>query len=602
MNVTNSARSFCFSVVPISNRWCRGLVVLLVLVLVGCGPARLRLDAGVVVSPEPQAARVGADVLRRGGNAVDAAIAVQFALAVTYPTAGNIGGGGFMLIHGETKREGWLGRSKCPDMALDYRETAPAKAHRDMYLNADGKVTANLSLQSHLAAGVPGTVMGMWEAHSRYGRLPWAELLKPAIALARDGFELDAWTAHSFAEQQAETQKRESRYRAVSNFAAYFHGKPGERLRQPELAEALHRIAMDGPAGFYEGPTAKLIVDEMQRGGGLITADDLKSYRVKWRTPIEGRYRGHRVVSMPPPSSGGIALIQMLTMFEAFERPLWGTTAHLHLVAEIEKRVFADRSVYGGDPDFVKVPAHELIDSDYCKRRAADVNKTSRSNPATIEAGRVGIAGVKQGASLNESPQTTHYSIVDRDGMAVSTTTTLNDGYGSGIVVTGAGFLLNNEMDDFSAKPGERNMYGVTGGSANAIAPGKRMLSSMAPTFVFKPDGRLWLVLGTPGGPTIFTTVFQVVTNKIDYAMSMQEAVDAARFHHQWPPPTGSDPIKVDATDSHHFGASTSKDLEAMGYTIKHVSGIGDVQAIEIDGNHVIGASDRRGIGRAERE
>ncbi|MBI5762411.1 MAG: gamma-glutamyltransferase [Planctomycetes bacterium] len=305
---------------------------------------------------------------------------------------------------------------------------------------------------------------------------------------------------------------------------------------------------------------------------------------------------------MPPPSSGGIALAQMLTMFEQFKKPLWGSTAHLHLVAEIEKRVFADRSVYGGDPDFIDVPVKELVDPAYCKRRAAEVNQTARTDPSTIQAGTFAVAPPTVQKPRHETNHTTHFSIVDKHGMAVSNTTTLNDAYGSGIVVTGAGFLLNNEMDDFSAKPGARNMYGVTGGEANSIAPGKRMLSSMSPTFVFKPDGRLWLILGTPGGPTIFTSVFQVITNKIDYGMSIGEAVNAPRFHHQWPPSDDGDSIRVDQADGQRFDASTLKALESLGYTLKKSDGIGDVQAIEIDGRRAIGAPDRRNIGRAERE
>lgn len=560
------------------------------------------LDAGMVVAPEPHAAKVGADILRRGGNAVDAAVAVQFALAVTYPTAGNIGGGGFMSIYG--LRKGAESPSYLPwhFQVLDYRETAPAAASRDMYLDSSGNADAKASLESHRAAGIPGTVRGMWDAHQQFGHLPWRDLLHPAIELADVGFELDAWTANSFAEQVADIAKREPRFREVCNFGAYFHGKACERLRQPELADTLRRIADQGPAGFYERRTADLIVAEMRRGGGLITLDDLKSYTVKWRAPLEFNYRGLHIVTMPPPSSGGIALAQMLTMFEQFKKPLWGTTAHLHLVAEIEKRVFADRSVYGGDPDFITVPVKELTDPAYCKCRAAEVNQTARTDPSTIQAGTFAVMPTTNQPPRHETHHTTHFSIVDKYGMAVSNTTTLNDAYGSGIVVTGAGFLLNNEMDDFSAKPGTRNMYGVTGGEANSIAPGKRMLSSMSPTFVFKPDGKLWLILGTPGGPTIFTSVFQVIVNRIDYGMTLPDAVNAPRFHHQWPPSDDGDSIRVDQSDANKFDASTLRDLESLGYKVKQSDGIGDVQAIEIDGRRAMGAPDRRNIGRAERE
>ncbi len=587
--VIRAGRGF---VAPTLRRCGIAILSLLLLALPACSTnIHEPLDAGMVVAPEPHAAKVGADVLRRGGNAVDAAVAVQFALAVTYPTAGNIGGGGFMLLH-----------TTNGDKILDSRETAPAAASRDMYLDSTGNVDSKASLQSHRAAGVTGTVRGAWEAHQQFGHLPWRDLLQPAIALADNGFELGAWTANSFAEQVADIAKREPRFRDVCNFGAYFHGNAGERLRQPELADTLRRIADQGPAGFYEGRTADLIVGEMRRSGGLITLDDLKSYTVKWRAPLEFNYRGLHIITMPPPSSGGIALAQMLTMFEQFKKPLWGTTAHLHLVAEIEKRVFADRSVYGGDPDFITVPVKELTDPAYCKRRAAEVNQTARTDPSTIQAGAFAAAPPPNQQPRHETNHTTHFSIVDKHGMAVSNTTTLNDAYGSGIVVTGAGFLLNNEMDDFSAKPGARNMYGVTGGEANSIAPGKRMLSSMSPTFVFKPDGRLWLILGTPGGPTIFTSVFQVITDKIDYGMTLSDAVNAPRFHHQWPPSDDGDLIRVDQSGANKFDASTLKDLESLGYKIKRSDGIGDVQAIEIDGRHAIGAPDRRNIGRAERE
>lgn len=598
--VNRALRGF---VAPTISRGILAFLALFLFALPACSTNnQVILDAGMVVAPEPHAAKVGADILRRGGNAVDAAVAVQFALAVTYPTAGNIGGGGFMLVYGYPIGCCRWGNPKPMQVAIDYRETAPAAASRDMYLDSKGNVDTKASLQSHRAAGIPGTVRGMWEAHERYGCLRWRELLQPAIMLAADGFDLDPWTANSFAEQSADIAKREPRFRDVNNFGSYFHGKPGERLRQPELAETLRRIADHGPNGFYEGRTAVLIAEEMKRRGGLITRNDLRRYTVEWRTPLEFTYRGNRIVTMPPPSSGGIALAQMLTMFEQFKKPLWGTTAHLHLVAEIEKRVFADRSVYGGDPDFIMVPVKELTDPNYCKRRAAEVNPTARTDPATIQAGTFAVAPPANQPPRHETNHTTHFSIVDKHGMAVSNTTTLNDAYGSGIVVTGAGFLLNNEMDDFSAKPGARNMYGVTGGDANAIAPGKRMLSSMSPTFVFKPDGKLWLILGTPGGPTIFTSVFQVICNKIDYGMSIGEAVNAPRFHHQWPPSEEGDLIRVDQSDANKFDAATLKDLESLGYIVKRSDGIGDVQAIEIDDRRTIGAPDRRNIGRAERE
>ena len=527
------------------------------------------LERGVVASPESLASSVGAQVLRRGGNAVDAAIAVHFALAVTLPRAGNLGGGGFMLVH-------MNGR----DDAIDYRETAPAAASRDMYLDGAGNVVAGSSLDTHRASGVPGSVAGMWLAHRRYGTRPWKELLEPAIRLAAGGWIIDPRTAAEFAAERR------------NNFRDYFHGAAGERLLQPELAATLRRIADRGAAEFYEGETARLLAAEMARGGGLVTLRDLATYRPRVRAPLAGEYRGLRVVSMPPPSSGGIALIQLLAMLEHFRPDSLGHdgAAYVHLVSELEARVFADRAEFLGDPDFVPVPAAALTTRSYAASRIAGVTPGHRTPPAEIRSGNV----------PRESEQTLHFSIVDRWGNAVANTTTLNDYYGSGVVVRGAGFLLNNEMDDFSAKPGAPNLYGVTGGTANAIGPGKRMLSSMAPAFVYR-EGRLWLVLGTPGGPTIFTTVFQVIVNRVDFAMPLAEAVAAPRFHHQWPP-RAADLDLVSFERAHEPDAATRRALEAMGYTIELRGPLGDVHAIEIDGRTATGASDPRGIGRVARE
>lgn len=545
------------------------LVFICLLFLTACAatPASRPLPGGgVVAAPEPLAAGVGAEILRRGGNAIDAAVAVGFALAVTLPSAGNIGGGGFMLVHADDEQ-----------VAIDYRETAPGGASREMYLTAAGEVHPSRSLYGHLAAGVPGTVHGFWTAHRRYGSLPWREVLAPAIRLAEDGWVLDRVRADRFAVAADRMDPR------GVNFSTYFRGEEGDTFRQPELAATLRRIAEDGPAGFYEGVTAKRVVEEMRRGGGLITHEDLRAYRPVMREPVRERIGDLEVVSMPPPSSGGVALIQMLKMARLFDMPSHNTPAYLHLIAEIEKRVFADRAHYLGDPDHVEVPVRSLVSDEYLRRRASEIRLDRRTHPEAIAWG------------VTEGEQTTHYSVVDRWGNAVSNTYTLNGGFGSGVVVEGAGFLLNNEMDDFSAKPGSPNLYGVTGGEANAIAPGKRMLSSMTPTFAFH-SGRLWLVLGTPGGPTIFTSVFQVIQNRIAFGLGLEEAVAAPRFHHQWPPREG-DPIRIERGSG--LAERTGEALRALGYTIRLTGPIGDIQAIEIGPAGAIGVSDPRGIGKS---
>ncbi len=539
--------------------------LLAVLLFTSCttSPAVPILDRGIVASPEPHASELGAAILRRGGNAVDAAIAVQFALAVTFPNAGNLGGGGFMLVH-----------TAAGETALDYRETAPAAAHRDMFLDAQGNVVPGLALASHKASGVPGSVAGMWLAHRKFGSLPWKDLVEPAVKLAEEGWILDPWTARSFSSLNR------------NNARDTFKGQAGERFVQKELAATLRRIAEGGRDGFYKGETARLVAEEMKRGGGLITLDDLAAYEPAVRTPIRGTYRGLRLVSMPPPSSGGIALLQLLGMLERFEPRKLGlhSAAHVHAVCEIEKRVFADRSEHLGDPDFHEVPAAKLLAREYLQARSGEIDLAKKSDPGAVTHG-----------ALREREETTHFSIVDKWGNAVSNTTTLNDSYGSGLVVRGAGFLLNNEMDDFSAKPGVPNLFGVIGREANAIVPRKRMLSSMCPTFVFK-EGRLWLVLGSPGGPTIFTTVFQVIVNRVDFGMSLEEAVAAPRFHHQWPPLRKEvDPISVEKP----FEASVAEALGKLGYTPAPRGRIGDVHAIEIGGaRSAIGVCDPRGIGR----
>ncbi|MDH3916241.1 MAG: gamma-glutamyltransferase, partial [Chromatiales bacterium] len=471
------------------------------------------------------------------------------------------------------------------------RETAPVGAHRDMFLNQHGDVDAELSIHSALASGVPGTVRGMAAVHKQYGSLPWAELIQPAIDLAENGFEIDPWTAGKILEYGDKFALISERFREQVEFKLYFNGGAGDRMKIPDLAGTLRRIAEQGPEEFYTGETAEMIVAEMQRGGGLITADDLAAYRPKWRDPIEGYYRGYRIVSMPPPSSGGVILIEFMNMLEPFERLALHSPQQIHLVAEAAKRVFADRSEYLGDPAFADVPVDVLTAKDYARARASDIDLARRTDPATLKAGDLPVR-------VDSDGQTTHFSIVDRNGLAVSNTTTMNTGYGSGLVVDGAGFLLNSQMNDFSAKPGVPNVYGVTGSAANEIAPGKRPLSSMTPTMVFGPGGHLELVLGSPGGPTIITTVLEVILHATDYDRSLAEAVDLPRFHHQWPPAvTGTDPIAIETDERYTLAPETIAALSELGYTFDKVESLGDVQAVEIDGRRVTGVYDRRRTG-----
>lgn len=529
-----------------------------------------KLNAGAVASPDRYGAEVAASVLKKGGNAVDAAIATAFALAVTYPEAGNIGGGGFMTL--------WFNGKA---YFLDYREMAPAQAHRDMYLNEEGEVIADLSLIGHLASGVPGTVMGLWQAHQQFGTLPWAELIAPAIALAQEG---------NVVPEKAYLYDRNifSRFAGKTNFADYFGTmQPGAIFKQPELAATLGRIASQGPADFYEGETAKLILAEMARGKGLITAADLRNYQAIWRNPLVSNWRDMQLITVAPPSSGGIALNQLLALKELnahhFNDVSHNSAQYVHLIAEIEKRVFADRADYLGDPDFTKVPQRQLLEPSYLAKRAKEINPEHISDTAQVKPGL-------------ESEQTTHFSIVDKMGNAVSNTYTLNLDYGSGVVVTGAGFLLNNEMDDFSAKAGVPNAFGVVGSDANAIAPGKRMLSSMTPTIILK-DGMLELVIGTPGGSTIFTSIFQVINNLYDFQMSPQDAVAAARFHHQLLP---KDQIRGEPYAS--LDKAVQQQLTALGYSLHAPDwNLGDVQLIKITAKEPIPATDPRGRGVALR-
>lgn len=524
------------------------------------------LEGGAVAAPDQYAAEVAAQVLKNGGNAVDAAVATAFTLAVTYPEAGNIGGGGFMTLFMDGK-----------PYFLDYRETAPKAATKTMYLDDKGEVIENLSLVGAKAAGVPGTVMGLWEAHKRFGKLPWSDLITPAIGYANDGFKV--------ADQQF--QYREDAiglFNGQTNFTEYFGTmRPGEVFKQPQMAETLTRIAAVGPDEFYKGKTADLLVAQMQRDGGLISKEDLADYRAKWREPMRVDWQGNTLYTAPLPSSGGIALAQLIGIKEQraadFKGVELNSARYIHLLAEIEKRVFADRADYLGDPDFSDVPVDKLVDAQYLERRAGEVNPTAISPTEQVRPGL-------------EPHQTTHFSIVDADGNAVSNTYTLNWDFGSGVVVEGAGFLLNDEMDDFSAKPGVANAFGVVGSDANAIEPGKRMLSSMSPSIVTR-DGKVSLVLGTPGGSRIFTSIFQVLNNVYDFKLPLEKAVAAQRVHHQLLP---KDTIYYDA-----YAPLTGKvadELKAMGYVLEDQGwNMGDIQAIRVDGRSLETASDPRGRG-----
>ena len=525
------------------------------------------LSAGAVASPDRYGALAAEEILKKGGNAVDAAVATAFALAVTYPEAGNLGGGGFMTLYVDGK-----------PYFLDYRETAPAAATAGMYLDDKGEPVAAHSIVGARAVGVPGTVRGMAMAHKRFGKLSWAEVLAPAIRYAREGFLVTSQLIGNVEESQAP-------FVGVTNFHARFGAmKAGETFRQPELAATLERIAKGGDAEFYAGQTADLLVAQMARGPdkGLITKADLAAYKAVWRAPLQADWRGFKVITAPPPSSGGIALMQLLLMKQdaapLFKGVALNSPQYIHLISEMEKRVFADRAEYLGDPDFWKVPVSALIDPAYIARRAAQIDPVKPSV----------LAAVKPGL---EKPQTTHFSIVDRWGNAVSNTYTLNGWFGSGVVVEGAGFLLNDEMDDFSAKPGAPNMFGVVGGDANAIAPGKRPLSSMTPTILLR-DGKVAMVIGTPGGSRIFTSVFQVLADVYDFGLPLDQAQKQLRFHHQLLPENVifSEPYEP-------ISAELTAALEARGYKIE-MGFVGDMEAIQvIDGTPVPEADPRaRGV------
>ncbi len=531
--------------------------------------AKTEYGYAAIATPDNFGSDVSKEILNKGGNAVDAAIATGFALAVTYIDAGNIGGGGFMTI-------------KMNDEVafLDYREKAPKAAHRDMYLDENGDVIEYSSLIGGQAVGVPGTVAGFWKAHQRFGKLPWEELVNPAIKLAEEGF-LPAKILVD------DIQSMKDWFKDKTNFSKYFLSiNVSENFKQPELANTLRRIAKFGADDFYSGETAKLIVEQMKESDGLITMEDLNSYEAVWREPLRSNWRNYEVISAPPPSSGGFAIIQLLKMKDYLDHFFSGlehnSAQYIHLVAEMEKRVFADRAEYLGDPDFFDVDIEKLISEEYIARRALEVNPNAISSLESVDPGL-------------ESPDTTHYSIVDQWGNAVSNTYTINWNYGSGVVVEGAGFLLNNEMDDFSAKPGVPNIFGVVGNVANEIQPEKRMLSSMSPTILLK-DGNVEMVLGTPGGSTIFTSVFQTIVNIMDFDMSPYQAIESTRFHHQLLPP---DEITYNGfTIGNPLPKETISQLGEKGYkAIPHDYDFGDVQVIMREDESWIAASDPRDRG-----
>jgi gamma-glutamyltranspeptidase/glutathione hydrolase len=522
---------------------------------------------GMVVCAYPDAAKAGLEVLKKGGNAVDAAVAVHFALAVTHPQAGNIGGGGFMVYRSASGTTN----------TLDFREKAPAQASVNMYLDSAGNVIPDMSLATHQASGIPGSVDGMIEAHKKYGKLKWADLLQPAVNLARNGFKMTRRLANDINHNAADFKKRNP---GIS-YLVDKEWQEGDVLVQEDLGKTLEQIRDKGRAGFYEGTVADMVVAEMKQGNGLITKADMKNYHSVWRKAITGKYKDYNIITMPPPSSGGIALLQLLKSVERYPLHQWGFNkdSTVQLMVEAERRVYADRSKYLGDPDFYKVPVDSLLNTKYILARMQNFNWNAATPSISIQPGAfVGY----------ESDQTTHYSIVDKDGNAVSITTTLNDTFGSKIFVKGAGFLLNNEMDDFSSKPGMPNMYGMLGGKANSIQPGKRMLSSMTPTIVEK-DGKLFMIVGTPGGATIITSVFQTVLNVIEFDKSMQGAVSAKRFHHQWMPDEVTS--EKDALDS-----LTIEKLKQKGYKMTTRGAIGRVDGIlKTKWGYYEGGADPRG-------
>ncbi len=523
----------------------------------------IEVKKAAVVSAHALASDAGMQMIQQGGNAFDAAIATQLALAVVYPGAGNLGGGGFLVAHTSTGK----------NIALDYREMAPAKASRDMYLDAAGNPITVLSMEGHLASGVPGTVAGLF-ATLPYAKLTMATLIAPAITLAEKGFALTAAQASSF-NYMKETFKRVNKNPIA--FVKDSAWKAGDIFIQTDLANTLKRIRDNGAPGFYEGETAALIAKEMSSGNGIITTEDLKNYKVRIREAMQFPYKNYQIITMPLPSSGGIILQQLLEMTSQYKLAAlpFQTTASVQLISEAERRAFADRAEFLGDPDFVKVPVKTLVSKAYLQKRMTDYNPKKAGNSKLTKAG-----------VIKESEQTTHLSVTDIEGNAVSVTTTLNDNYGSKTIITGAGFIMNNEMDDFSVKPGVPNMYGALGNDKNAIAPGKRMLSSMTPTIVLK-NNKPFIVVGTPGGTTIPTSVFQSIVNIVDYNLGPADAVNKPKFHQQWLP----DVIFVEKD----FPKKVRDELTAMGYTIQERGAIGRTELIQIEKKKITAIADKRG-------
>ena len=535
------------------------------------------LDASAVAVPDQYSAETAQQIFKEGGNAVDAAVAIAFTLAVTYPDAGNLGGGGFMTLFVDGK-----------PYFLDYLERAPQQATREMYLDDKGKAIAGMSVVGNRAVAVPGTVEGMWEAQQRFGKLKWKQVLAPAIHYATDGFKVDSRLQ----------QTRDAAARAFTgktNFDAYFSNlKAGTVFRQPELAQTLDRIASDGGREFYEGHTAELIATQMY-GHGLITKQDLQQYRAVWRQPLTADWNGYQVVTAPPPSSGGVSLIQMLKMKAdlkpAFDGLALNSAPYIHLIAQIEDRVFADRQQYLDDPDATPVPVDKLIDDAYLARRASEISPDEVPGAKPVKPGLGAGLGAGLGDTQPEKAQTTHFSVVDKWGNAVSNTYSLNGSFGSGVVVDSGGFLLNDEMDDFVTQPGTTSLPGVSANDLNTIAPGRRPLSSMTPTILLK-DGKVSLVIGTPGGSRIFTTIFQVMTDMYDFGMSPANAVAAMRFHHQLLPQK-----TIYFEPYHPITGDLAEQLKAKGYTLQGQSFNGDVQLIRVDGTTPQPAADPRGVG-----
>ncbi|MFZ0063046.1 MAG: gamma-glutamyltransferase [Pyrinomonadaceae bacterium] len=533
----------------------------------------VRAKHGIVASTNEVASEVGVDVMKRGGNAIDAAVAVALALAVTYPAAGNLGGGGFMMIR--------LHNGKTT--AIDYREMAPAAAHRNVYLDKDGNLIKGegSSTVGYRASGVPGTVAGLELALKRYGsgKLTWAQLVEPARRLASEGFPMGYGLARSLNNNEYLGKYPETRRIFLRNGNYY---QDGEIFRQPELAATLTRLQRSGPKEFYQGRTAQLIAADMKRNNGLITMADMRAYVAKEREPLHGSYRGYPVISMPPPSSGGAVLLEMLNILEGFELDKydWASSERYHVTVEAMRRAFADRAEYMGDTDFVKVPIAGLIDKSYAEKLRQSINFERASSSTEVRAGR---------PTGYESEETTHFTVVDGQGNAVANTYTLNDSFGSGVVAKGTGVFMNNEMDDFAAKPGTPNLYGLIQGERNAVAAGKRPLSAMTPTFVLRKDGSLWFTTGSPGGPTIINTVLLIITNVIDYKMNIQQAIDAPRIHHQWLP----DQLVF---EPYGLSGDTQKALLARGHKLAKPTYLGNAEGIMIEEKTGVrlGASDPR--------